>query len=172
MPSNELKQKKKNSSQKQNDSSDGTKQNGEAETKKTEAPELKTPTENKTSFSFPELRTLLCLLCVSICVALTWWVGYLLWAFFYALFRGTSNMWCCTQGGPATKWTLCRSWGEVQTSLRENSNLYRPRRESGASFWKGGCDLNITDIDTAKLIIILGLGDQRCERGEAMFVTG
>lgn len=73
MPSNELKQRKKNTSQKQNDDqSNGAKQNGEAELKKTEAPELKTSTQTKTSLCFLELRTLLCLLCVSVCVTLTW----------------------------------------------------------------------------------------------------
>lgn len=73
MPSNELKQRKKNTSQKQNDDQgDGAKQNGEAEVKKTEGPELRISTLNKTSLCFPELRTLLCLLCVSVCFALTW----------------------------------------------------------------------------------------------------
>lgn len=73
MPSNELKQRKKNISQKQNDDpSDGAKQNGEAEVKKTEAHESKTSIQNRTSLCFPELRTLLCFLCVSFCVALTW----------------------------------------------------------------------------------------------------
>ncbi|XP_062373581.1 inhibitor of nuclear factor kappa-B kinase-interacting protein-like [Sardina pilchardus] len=72
MPSNELKQRKKNTSQKQNDeSSDGAKQNGEAESKKTEATEQKCLVQKKSSLRFPELRTLLCLLSVSVCVALT-----------------------------------------------------------------------------------------------------
>ncbi|XP_076153543.1 inhibitor of nuclear factor kappa-B kinase-interacting protein [Alosa pseudoharengus] len=72
MPSNELKQRKKNTSQKQNDdSSDGAKQNGEAEAKKCEATEQKCLVQKKSYLCLPESRTLLCLLSVSVCVALT-----------------------------------------------------------------------------------------------------
>ncbi|XP_041935004.1 inhibitor of nuclear factor kappa-B kinase-interacting protein isoform X1 [Alosa sapidissima] len=72
MPSNELKQRKKNTSQKQNaDSSDGAKQNGEAEAKKSEATEQKCLVQKKSYLCLPESRTLLCLLSVSVCVALT-----------------------------------------------------------------------------------------------------
>ncbi|KAL2076879.1 hypothetical protein ACEWY4_027526 [Coilia grayii] len=73
MPSNELKQRKKNASQKQNsDSSDGARQNGEPETKKGDAPAQQSLPQTKSSQCFPELRTILCLLCVPACVALTW----------------------------------------------------------------------------------------------------
>ncbi|XP_042565977.1 inhibitor of nuclear factor kappa-B kinase-interacting protein isoform X2 [Clupea harengus] len=69
MPSNELKQRKKNISQKQNDdSSDGAKQNGEPETKKSEASEQKSSAQKK-SLCSDEMRRVLCLLfCLCLCV--------------------------------------------------------------------------------------------------------
>lgn len=75
MPSNELKQRKKNISQKQNDdSSDGAKQNGEPETKKSEASEQKSSAQKK-SLCSDEMRRVLCLLfclCLCVCLSLAW----------------------------------------------------------------------------------------------------